>query len=228
MVVDRIVLPKAGDEKARKDVATRLADSFETALELADGIAIAEFADKPLKASSPPPSWGRDREGGNHDGSGIPPPLTPPHKGEGKKSAKADAASGEQVRAEREDKDILRNKNETHERITFSARFACPVSGFTIEEIEPRLFSFNAPAGACPKCDGLGTEMRFEADLVVPDATLSLKKGAVYPWAKTGSTSPYYEQTLEVAGQALQGVDDDAVGEAAQEGAGRHPLRHRR
>ena len=89
------------------------------------------------------------------------------------------------------------NKNETHERITFSARFACPVSGFTIDEIEPRLFSFNAPAGACPKCDGLGTEMRFEADLVVPDHTLSLKKGAVYPWAKTGSTSPYYEQTLE-------------------------------
>ena len=94
-------------------------------------------------------------------------------------------------------KDILQNKNETHERITFSARFACPVSGFTIDEIEPRLFSFNAPAGACPKCDGLGTEMRFEADLVVPDHTLSLKKGAVYPWAKTGSTSPYYEQTLE-------------------------------
>ena len=71
------------------------------------------------------------------------------------------------------------------------------MSGFTIDEIEPRLFSFNAPAGACPKCDGLGTELRFEADLVVPDPTLSLEKGAVYPWAKTGSTSPYYEQTLE-------------------------------
>ena len=71
------------------------------------------------------------------------------------------------------------------------------MSGFTIDEIEPRLFSFNAPAGACPKCDGLGTEMRFEADLVVPDPALSLKQGAVYPWAKTGSTSPYYEQTLE-------------------------------
>ena len=175
VVVDRIVV--------RKDIGARLADSFETALELADGIAIAEYADKPLKAS-PPPSWGRDREGGNHDGSEIPPPLTPPRKGEGNPSV-----SGE--------REILRNKNETHERITFSARFACPVSGFTIDEIEPRLFSFNAPAGACPKCDGLGTELRFEADLVVPDATLSLKQGAVYPWAKTGSTSPYYEQTLE-------------------------------
>ncbi len=196
VVVDRIVLPKAGDDKARADVKTRLADSFETALELADGIAIAEFADRPLK-SSLPPSKARDSEGENHDGSGIPPPLSPPRKGEGKRSAKADAASGESVRAEREDKDILRNKNETHERITFSARFACPVSGFTIEEIEPRLFSFNAPAGACPKCDGLGTELKFEADLVVPDPTLSLKKGAVYPWAKTGNTSPYYEQTLE-------------------------------
>ncbi len=92
---------------------------------------------------------------------------------------------------------MLRNKNETHERLTLSARFACPVSGFTIEEIEPRIFSFNAPAGACPKCDGLGTELKFEAGLVVPDGALSLRDGAVYPWAKTGATSPYYEQTLE-------------------------------
>ncbi len=113
VVVDRLVV--------RADIATRLADSFETALELADGIAIAELADKPL-------------------------PAGPRPKGANK------------------------SKNETHERITFSARFACPVSGFTIDEIEPRLFSFNAPAGACPKCDGLGTELRFEADLVVPDA----------------------------------------------------------
>jgi excinuclease ABC subunit A len=139
VVVDRLVV--------RDDIATRLADSFETALELADGIAIAEFTDKALPKE--------ETEAPN------------------------------------------RSKNDTHERITFSARFACPVSGFTIEEIEPRLFSFNAPAGACPKCDGLGTEMRFEADLVVPDHTLSLKQGAVYPWAKTGSTSPYYEQTLD-------------------------------
>src|SRR5690606_471483 len=96
-----------------------------------------------------------------------------------------------------EPSDILRNKNETHERITFSARFACPVSGFTIEEIEPRLFSFNAPAGACPKCDGLGTELKFEPDLVVPDRSLSLRDGAIYPWARTGNATPYYEQTLE-------------------------------
>ena len=90
----------------------------------------------------------------------------------------------------------LKNKNDTHERVIFSERFACPVSGFTIEEIEPRLFSFNAPAGACPKCDGLGTELKFEAELVVPDTSLSLAGGAIWPWAKTGNPSPYYEQTL--------------------------------
>ncbi|MCB1434967.1 MAG: excinuclease ABC subunit A, partial [Alphaproteobacteria bacterium] len=141
VVVDRIVV--------RSDIATRLADSFETALKLADGLAIAEFADKPL-----PPSQTAE-----------------------------DSAN--------------KSKNETHERILFSERFACPVSGFSIDEIEPRLFSFNNPFGACPKCDGLGTELHFEPDLVVPDNTLSLREGAIVPWAKTGNTSPYYTQTLE-------------------------------
>ncbi|MEP4030527.1 excinuclease ABC subunit UvrA [Roseibium polysiphoniae] len=139
IVVDRIVV--------RDDIAGRLADSIETALGLADGIAIAEFADKPLDA---------------------------PVKGA-----------------------VLQNQNETHERLVFSEKFACPVSGFTIEEIEPRLFSFNNPFGACPTCDGLGTKLAFEADLVVPDQSLSLREGAILPWAKTGSTSPYYNQTLE-------------------------------
>ncbi len=139
VVVDRIVV--------RPDITTRLADSFEQALKLADGLAIAEMVDKPLPKA--------ETEGAN------------------------------------------KSKNDTHERIVFSERFACPVSGFTIEEIEPRLFSFNAPSGACPQCDGLGTELQFEPDLVVPDGTLSLQAGAVYPWAKTGATSPYYEQTLE-------------------------------
>ena len=201
VVVDRLVLPKAGDERARKDVATRLADSFETALELADGIAIAEFADKPLRPPHPnplPKGRGDTGEPGAQD--------SVQSKGKRKALPVAQDAdepplpSGERAGVRgisSDEKEVLRNKNETHERITFSARFACPVSGFTIEEIEPRLFSFNAPAGACPKCDGLGTEMRFEADLVVPDHTLSLKQGAVYPWAKTGSTSPYYEQTLD-------------------------------
>ncbi len=81
------------------------------------------------------------------------------------------------------------------ERHTFSAKFACPVSGFTIDEIEPRLFSFNNPFGACPACDGLGTRMYFDAELVVPDRTRSLKAGAIAPWAN--SSSKYYTQTLE-------------------------------
>ena len=81
------------------------------------------------------------------------------------------------------------------ERTVFSSRFACPVSGFSIEEIEPRLFSFNSPHGACPVCDGLGVESFFDPDLVVPDDRAGLAEGAIAPW--TGSQSPYYDQTLQ-------------------------------
>ena len=119
-VVDRIVV--------RDGIAPRLADSFETALALSDGVVYAENADN-------------------------------------------------------------------GERTVFSSRFACPVSGFTIEEIEPRLFSFNSPHGACPACDGLGVESFFDPALVVPDERLSLAGGAIMPWA--GSQSPYYDQTLQ-------------------------------
>ena len=85
--------------------------------------------------------------------------------------------------------------DEEAERIVFSARFACPVSGFTIDEIEPRLFSFNNPFGACPSCDGLGTQFFIDPIAVVPDGGLTLYKGAIAPWSKT--SSPYYTQTLE-------------------------------
>jgi len=125
VVVDRIVI--------KEDMATRLADSFRTALDLADGIAILETA---------------------------------PHEGVSE-----------------------------IERITFSENFACPVSGFTIPEIEPRLFSFNAPFGACPDCDGLGKELYFDERLVVPDQTLRIKDGALAPWRK--GKSPYFLQTIE-------------------------------
>ncbi len=81
------------------------------------------------------------------------------------------------------------------ERITFSENFACPVSGFTIPEIEPRLFSFNAPFGACPDCDGLGVELFFDERFVVPDQTLKLYDGALAPWRK--GKSPYFLQTIE-------------------------------
>src|SRR5882724_7337134 len=120
VVVDRIVV--------REGIGTRLADSIETALGLADGILIAENAD-----------------GG--------------------------------------------------ERTLFSAKFACPVSGFTISEIEPRLFSFNNPFGACPSCDGLGSKLYFDPESVIADERLSLKDGAIAPWAS--SSSQYYVQTLE-------------------------------
>ncbi|QFT81275.1 UvrABC system protein A [Roseovarius sp. THAF27] len=123
VVVDRIVV--------KDGIGTRLADSFRTALDLADGIAILETA---------------------------------PKEGE-------------------------------PERTTFSENFACPVSGFTIPEIEPRLFSFNAPFGACPDCDGLGMELFFDEQLVVPDAALKLYDGALAPWRK--GKSPYFLQTIE-------------------------------
>ncbi|WP_180901833.1 excinuclease ABC subunit UvrA [Martelella soudanensis] len=144
VVVDRVAV--------RDDLATRLADSLETCLEIADGLAVAEFADKPLPEQET-------------------------------------AASG------------AKNKslNETHERVVFSEKFACPVSGFTIPEIEPRLFSFNNPVGACPTCDGLGFQQKIDEGLVVPDRTKKLSDGAVAPWAK--SSSPYYKQTLEALGR---------------------------
>ena len=127
IVVDRLVV-----KKDQETLATRLADSLETALELADGLTFAD-----------------------------------------------DAKSGQ--------------------RTVFSARFACPVSGFTIDEVEPRLFSFNNPFGACPSCDGLGVSSHFEEQLIVPDSDLSLRGGALAPWAKT--TSKYYMQTLESLSQ---------------------------
>ncbi|XAO71210.1 MAG: excinuclease ABC subunit UvrA [Acetobacteraceae bacterium] len=126
VVVDRIIV--------KPGIETRLADSLETALSLADGIAYA---------------------------------LPAPRDGETGKP----------------------------ERITFSARFACPVSGFTIEEIEPRLFSFNAPTGACPVCAGIGIERHFDPRLIVPDELRSLSKGAIAPWRD--AKAPWYQQTLE-------------------------------
>jgi len=143
VVVDRVVV--------RPDLGTRLADSIETALKLAEGLCVAEFADRPLPASE----------------------------------TKEDSAN--------------KSANETHERILFSEKFACPVSGFTIPEIEPRLFSFNNPFGACPTCDGLGSQRAIDAALIVPDENVTLRAGAVSPWAK--STSPYYAQTLEALGK---------------------------
>jgi len=137
LVVDRIVI--------REGIEARLADSFETALKLAEGLAYLDPADPPTEG---------DIKGGMKLDFGAP------------------------------------------GRIVFSEKFACPVSGFTIAEIEPRLFSFNAPQGACPACDGLGEKLVFDEDLVVPNHALSIAKGAVVPWAKSNPPSPYYMQVL--------------------------------
>ncbi len=141
VVVDRIAV--------REGIETRLADSFEQALKLAEGLAYVDLADGVV------PGREDEGKGGAMKGAGLPP-----------------------------------------NRIVFSEKFACPVSGFTIEEIEPRLFSFNAPQGACPACDGIGEKMLFDPQLVVPNEALSLKQGAVVPWAKSNPPSPYYMQVL--------------------------------
>src|SRR5689334_10617664 len=138
VVVDRLVV--------RADITTRLADSLEQCLTLADGLAVVELAD-----------------------------------------SKATGAAAN------------RGRNANAERLIFSEKFACPVSGFTISEIEPRLFSFNNPFGACPACGGLGIEQHIDADLVIPDKDATLRKGAIAPWSR--SSSPYYTQTLDGLGK---------------------------
>ncbi len=195
VVVDRLVI--------KGDLGNRLAESVETALGLADGLCVVEFADKALptkasaKAKPPHPGALPNGETGKRKTAIV--------SAEGLQSSGGSASprpDGERDRvrgpvgSDDDDKGVLKNKNETHERLLFSSRFACPVSGFTIEEIEPRLFSFNAPAGACPKCDGLGTELKFEPDLVVQEPERSLDDGAIVPWSKAGAASPYYAQTL--------------------------------
>lgn len=142
VVIDRLVV--------QDNIASRLADSLETALKLSDGLAIAELADKPL-------------------------------------TAKMDGRAN-------------KSKNETHERLLFSEKFACPVSGFTISEIEPRLFSFNNPFGACPTCDGLGNQLAIDPQTLIAPEAIPLKSGAILPWAK--SSAPYYMQLLESLGKA--------------------------
>ena len=159
VVVDRVVV--------RDDLAARLADSLETCLQLADGLAVAEFADRPLPED--------ETSGGSAN----------------------------------------KSKNETHERLVFSERFACPVSGFTIPEIEPRLFSFNNPFGACPTCDGLGTQQKIDPDLIIPEPGRTLRDGAIAPWAK--SSSPYYGQTLEALGRHFDFKLGDRWNELSEE-----------
>ena len=121
---------------------------------------------------------------------------------------------------------VFAENADSGEQTIFSAKFACPVSGFTIDEIEPRLFSFNNPFGACPACDGLGSRLYFDPELVVPDERLSLAKGAIAPWA--GSSSQYYVQTLESLANHFGEDMATAWENAAHEHARDHSLRLRR
>ncbi len=190
VVVDRLVV--------RPDIATRLADSLEQALKLAEGLAIAELAD-----STSPPAGGRQaseaRQKGKSGGKHEPTPARSlsSDRATSRGSVGADPPPAGEGFADRAKAN--RQRNETAERLVFSEKFACPVSGFTIPEIEPRLFSFNNPFGACPKCGGLGVEQHIDADLVISDKERTLRKGAISPWAK--SSSPYYTQTLTALGK---------------------------
>ena len=153
VVVDRIAV--------KDGIQTRLADSFEQALKLADGLVFIDLADTTVAELNGEPApekakrGAKNAKGGQLKGAGLP-----------------------------------------DNRIVLSEKFACPVSGFTLDALEPRLFSFNAPQGACPACDGLGEKLLFDPQLVVPNEHLSLKQGAIVPWAKSNPPSPYYMQVL--------------------------------
>ena len=110
---------------------------------------------------------------------------------------------------------LSNNEKEKNKRLVFSENFSCPVSGFTIAEVEPRLFSFNAPTGACKQCDGLGIESFFDECLIVPNTSLSLSKGALLPWSK--NFSPYLKQTLISLSKAYNFSLNTSWGELDQE-----------
>ncbi|MBW8308391.1 MAG: excinuclease ABC subunit UvrA [Candidatus Paracaedibacteraceae bacterium] len=95
---------------------------------------------------------------------------------------------------------------DTHESFTLSSKFACPVSGFTVDEIEPRLFSFNSPHGACPTCDGLGIQINFDPRLIVPDSALSIREGAIAPWSTSDNTNKRAAHVYEWYMQTLSSV----------------------
>jgi len=171
VVIDRLAV--------RPGIQTRLADSFETALKLAEGLAYVDLADGTV-AELPTPNPSRKREGSET------------YEAEG---AVSRSGVGQSVGK-------LKGAGIPANRIVFSEKFACPVSGFTIEEIEPRLFSFNAPQGACAACDGIGEKLLFDPQLVVPNEALTLKQGAVVPWAKSNPPSPYYMQVLSSLAKA--------------------------
>ena len=198
VVVDRIVV--------KDDIQTRLADSFEQALKLAEGLAYVDLVDGTVAALRDGASTGstapQDERAGVAEArtSFVSSEVETPGDSvqlQGISTALDANGTGKNATG-----GAMKGTGLPPNRIVFSEKFACPVSGFTITEIEPRLFSFNAPQGACPDCDGLGERLEFDPQLVVPNEQLSLKKGAVVPWAKSNPPSPYYMQVLSSLAKA--------------------------
>ncbi len=178
VVVDRLVM--------RHDVRKRLADSIETAVGLADGLVEVEMVGSGRSASASESAGG---EGG---------------RGEGEPARHATGAKGARAAGARITPGMSPDPGTI---FTFSERFACPEHGPSLVELEPRIFSFNSPHGACDRCTGLGSQMEIDPELIVPDPSLSINEGALAPWA--GSSSSYYEQVTEAIG-GTYGVDLDA------------------
>jgi excinuclease ABC subunit A len=172
VVVDRLVM--------RHDVRKRLADSIETAVGLAEGLAEVEIvgSGRPATAAL---SAGEDASAAK-----------------GAKGAKGPRAAATQI--------VPGMVPDPGTLFTFSERFACPEHGPSLVELEPRIFSFNSPHGACERCTGLGSQMEIDPELVVPDPSLSIGEGAIAPWAN--SASNYYEQMTEAIAEQY-GVDLD-------------------
>ncbi|MGL5838715.1 MAG: excinuclease ABC subunit UvrA [Sphingorhabdus sp.] len=205
VVVDRIVV--------KDGIQTRLADSFEQALKLAEGLAYVDLADGTVaeamaNSDAVPSVFGEARAefrgaspSSEEEGTGV---VSDRSGSTPERSALQPATTPNPSSEEEGLKKGMKGTGLPPNRIVFSEKFACPVSGFTLAEIEPRLFSFNAPQGACPDCDGLGERLEFDPQLVVPNESLSLKQGAVVPWAKSNPPSPYYMQVLSSLAKAYK------------------------
>ena len=193
VVVNRLVM--------RHDVRKRLADSIETAVRLADGLVEIEIVGAGAGgAAAAGDALGAGDLRGSRDGH-APQPRGRATGAKGARSGSVQIVPGEIP--------------QPGTVFTFSERFACPEHGPSLVELEPRIFSFNSPHGACERCTGLGAQMEIDPELLVPDPSLSISEGAIAPWA--GSVSNYYEQVAEAISQR-HGVDLDTPWQELPEG----------
>ncbi len=184
VVVDRLAM--------RHDVRKRLADSIETAVALADGLIEIEIVGSGRASSKD------DDEQGSRAAAGA------SRQGDRARRGHATGAKGVRAAAAQIVPGVAPQEGTL---FTFSERFACPEHGPSLVELEPRIFSFNSPHGACERCTGLGSQMEIDPELVVPDPSLSINDGALAPWAN--SASNYYEQMTEAIAELYE-IDLDA------------------